>query len=110
VHFVIEFDQPIKNMGSWIDDKISHHVNQLITEECTNAGVFIEFDQENHSVVQVRSGISMVSLENAALNLKTEVTDTFNWDFEAIRKNQVSAWNDIFDRVAISTNDRTEKA
>lgn len=110
VHFVIEFDQPIKNMGSWIDDEISHHVNQLITEECTNAGVFIEFDQENHSVVQVRSGISMVSLENAALNLKTEVTDTFNWDFEAIRKNQVSAWNDIFDRVAISTNDRTEKA
>ena len=109
IHFVIEFDQPIKSMGSWINSEIKRNVNELITGECKDAGVFIEFDQTKYPVIQVRSGISPVSVENAGLNLKTELTDKFGWNFEAIRQNQVNAWNDIFNRLEISTNDRLEK-
>ena len=109
VHFVIEFDKPIKSMGRWINKEVSNDVNELMTGACKDAGVFVEFDQKKYPVVQVRSGISLVSCENAGLNLKSEVSDKFNWDFNAVRQNQVNAWNDIFDRVAITTNDRLEK-
>lgn len=109
LHFVIEFDQPIKNMGNWIGDEVKQDVSELITGECKDAGVFVEFDQKKHPVVQVRSGISLVSIDNADLNLKTELTNKFGWDFEAIRQNQVNVWNDIFGRVNIATNDRLEK-
>lgn len=109
VHFVIEFDQPIKSMGSWVEKNISNNINELITGECKDAGVFVEFDQTKHPVVQVRSGISLVSIANANENLKTEVTDKFGWNFEAVRQNQVNTWNDIFDRMKITTNDRLEK-
>lgn len=109
VHFVIEFDKPIKSMGQWIDKNVTHNINELKTGECKDAGVFIEFDEKKYPVVQIRSGISLVSLANADLNLKTEVSNTFGWDFDAIRKNQLKVWNDIFDRMTISTNDRLEK-
>lgn len=109
VHFVIEFDQPIKSMGSWVGDKVSQNVTSLINGECTDAGVFVEFDQRKSPVVQVRSGISLVSVENATQNLKSEVSEPFNWNFEAVRDNQRSVWNDIFARVQISTTDRLEK-
>ncbi len=45
--------------------------------------------QRKDPVVQVRSGISLVSIENAVLNLKTEITDPFGWDFNAVRQNQL---------------------
>jgi predicted alpha-1,2-mannosidase len=109
VYFVLEFDCPIKNIGRWVDQDVSHNVKELITGACKDAGVFVEFDQKKYPVVQMRSGISLVSKDNAALNLKTEVIDKFGWDFEAIRQNQVNVWNDIFDRITIATNDRLEK-
>jgi predicted alpha-1,2-mannosidase len=59
--------------------------------------------------VQVRSGISLVSIDNADLNLKTEITKPFGWNFNAVRQNQVNTWNDIFNRVKISTTNRLDK-
>ena len=88
LHFVIEFDQPIKRIGSWIDDKIQYG-DSLQATDIKNAGLFVEFDTKSNPVVQVRSGISLVSIENAASNLKTEITDPFGWDFEAVRQNQL---------------------
>ncbi len=108
LHFVIEFDQPIKSIGSWTDDKIQYG-DSLRAMDIKNAGLFVEFDTKSNSIVQVRSGISLVSVENASANLKTEITDPFGWNFEAVRQNQLNAWNDIFNRVKITSTNRLEK-
>jgi predicted alpha-1,2-mannosidase len=109
VNFVIEFDQPIKSLGGWINKDIKYNIEELTAKDCKNAGIFVEFDQTKHPVVQVRSGISPVSIQNASLNLRSELTDKFGWDFDAIRRNQVNVWNDIFNRIKITSNDRLEK-
>ncbi|MBE9460873.1 GH92 family glycosyl hydrolase [Dyadobacter subterraneus] len=108
VHFVIEFDQPIKNYGVWLNDEIKKNTN-LLADSAKNAGIYLEFDTKNNKVVQLRSGISYVSIENAALNLKTEISDPFNWNFELVRNNQEKVWNDLLGRVAITSNDQREK-
>jgi len=108
VHFVIEFDKPIKSMGGWINDKIVYG-NNIQAKDIVNGGAFLQFDARSNPVVKVRSGISLVSIANAELNLKTEVSDPFGWDFEAVRHNQVQVWNDIFNRVQITTTNRLEK-
>jgi putative alpha-1,2-mannosidase len=95
VHFVIEFDQPILSMGGWVEDEIFGESEQLIAKDIRDAGLFVYFDQKEHPVVQVRTGISLVSVENAAENLKTEMSDPFGWDFEAVRQNQVNTWSDV---------------
>lgn len=108
VHFVIEFDQPIKHYGTWLNDEIKQQGN-LLADSAKNAGLFIEFDTKTKKVVQVRSGISYVSIENAALNLKTEISDPFGWDFDKVRDNQEKVWNELLGRVAITSNDKREK-
>ena len=96
-------------MGGWIEDKILYG-NTFQAKNIKNAGVFLEFDAKEHPVVQVRSGISLVGVfANAGLNLKNEVSDPFGWDFDAIRRNQVRTWNNLFDRVKINTTNRMEK-
>ncbi|RYU91636.1 hypothetical protein EWM62_06770 [Mucilaginibacter terrigena] len=108
LHFVIEFDRPVKKMGGWLNKKIVYS-DTFEAKDLKEAGLFLEFDANKNPVVQVRSGISLVSVDNAGENLKTEVTDPFGWDFNAVRQNQLNTWNDIFNRVKITTTNRLEK-
>jgi len=59
--------------------------------------------------VQVRSGISLVSLENASENLQKEITKRFGWNFEEVVAHQKNKWNDILNRVEVSSDDYREK-
>lgn len=108
LHFVIEFDRPIKKMGCWSDSGVINS-NSLSSAETNLAGCFVEFDTTTSPTVKVRSGISLVSINNAALNLNEEITTPFGWDFEAVVDNQHNVWNDILERVEIKTSDRREK-
>jgi len=108
VNFVIEFDQPIKKMGRWINDEIKYE-DSIDAKDIANAGILLEFDTKANPVVQIRSGISLVSIANARENLETEVVRPFNWDFDAVRNNQKNVWNEIFNRVKITTTNRLEK-
>ena len=81
----------------------------LNVQGAKDAGVIVDFDTKKNKVVQLRTGISYVSLENARENLKTEVIDPFGWDFEAVRTNNVAAWNDLFSRLKVGSNDKHEK-
>lgn len=108
LHFVLEFDQPIADMGIWADGEIRRDI-VLKAKDLKDAGVYLEFDATKHPVVQVRSGISLVSIENASLNLEKEITRPFGWNFEAVQQNQKKVWNELFDRVQITSTDRMEK-
>lgn len=108
IHFVVEFDQPIKRLGGWINKAIGYG-DTFEAKDIKDAGLIVEFDTKHHPVVQVRSGISLVSTENAAENLATEISKPFGWSFNAVRQNQLNAWNDIFNRVKITSTNRMEK-
>lgn len=109
IHFYMQFDQPIKDFGYWIDSTVTRNTSQLKTDSPNHAGVFIEFNTANNSVVQVRTGMSYVSIQNAKENLEQEITKPFGWNFDSVRQYNVDTWNDLLDRIKISTDDRREK-
>ncbi len=108
IHFVMEFDQPIRKFGTWKNGVVSDK-DLVNTGDLKNAGAYVEFDTRNNQAVQLRTGISMVSLGNAAQNLEEEITKPYGWSFEKVRNGQREAWNKLIGRVAISTTDRREK-
>jgi len=109
IHFVVEFDQPIKKLGFWTDEGMIENVFMIEKEHPKDAGAFVEFDTKENPVVQVRTGISYVSIENAANNLQIEITKPFGWNFDAVRQHNLDTWNDLFERVIITSNDQREK-
>ncbi|KPK39826.1 MAG: hypothetical protein AMJ65_11105 [Phycisphaerae bacterium SG8_4] len=109
VHFVIEFDRPIESFGVWQDDQVRSGTDRLEAGAVKDAGAFAEFDTSGDPVVQARVGISLVSIENAALNLDSEVTQRFGWNFDAVRTNHLKAWNELLGRIEIHTSDRRQK-
>ena len=108
LHFVMEFDRPIKRIGGWKND-VTFVGDCLTGDNLKDAGMYVEFDTKACATVQMRTGVSLVSVANAAQNLKEEITDRFGWSFERVVDNQRTVWNDIFNRMVISTDDRREK-
>ncbi|MDR2039647.1 MAG: GH92 family glycosyl hydrolase [Bacteroidales bacterium] len=108
VYFVIEFDHDIKKFGGWTNDQILENIH-IKGKDLSFAGCYAEFDTGSDSIVQARSAISYVDLDGARKNLETEVTKPFGWSFEAVRRHQEDTWNDLLNRVQITSNDSREK-
>lgn len=108
VHFVMEFDQPILDFGTWRNGQVETAAD-LVADSVEDAGMFIEFDTRDNKVVQVRTGLSYVSVEHAALNLKEEISDPYGWSFDAVYQSQKDAWNELLGRVVVHSNDYLQK-
>jgi predicted alpha-1,2-mannosidase len=74
-----------------------------------NVGAFINFNTCENDTILVRSAISMVSTENAWLNLEKEITAPFGWNFEEVAQKQVNIWNQYLGRIEIETDDYLQK-
>ena len=106
--FVMEFSAPIKRTGFWRNDSVFQG-NTLKASTPSDAVMFVEFDTKKYPTVSLRTGISFVSVENAAMNLETEISQPFGWNLQAIVDNQKKTWNEILSRVEIKTKDTKEK-
>jgi len=109
IHFVAEFDQPISNLSVWTEHGVQQGTEMLNVKNAKDAGAIVEFNTQENNVVQLRTGISYVSIENARKNLETEVSEPYGWDFNAVRQGNVDTWNELLERVKITSNDKREK-
>lgn len=109
IHFVIEFDKPIQQFGYWDDEGVHKNTSELKIKNPKKAGFYLEFNTSVNPAIQVRTGISYVSIHNASENLEKEISKPFAWNFNAVRKFNLDTWNELFKRVNITTSDRREK-
>ena len=52
--------------------------------------------------ILVQVGISLVSIEQARLNLNTELNN-YNWDFDQVVKDGQNEWNDLMSTIQVET-------
>jgi predicted alpha-1,2-mannosidase len=119
LYFVIQMDKAFTSMDGWVNDVLLTSVDKLNgqsdwgefahrhkkREFVGDAGIILNLETYPGETVQLRTGISLVSAENARLNLQSEVIEPFDWDFEAVVANQKSVWNKLLGRVEIETDD-----
>ena len=107
LHFVMQFSRPFDSLGGWQGEKILSDVKDLaLADDC---GAFVGFKTAAGEQIQVRTGISLVSVDNARLNLEQELSKPFGWNFAAVVQNQRNTWNNLLTRVEIGTPDAREK-
>lgn len=110
VHFVIRFDKPFKSFNGWTRNGIKKNVDQIFSGwDHTDVGAYVEFDLEDGEQVLVQSAISLVSIDQARLNLETELIQPFGWDFEAVRNFNKKTWNDLLGVIQIEGSDELDK-
>ena len=98
LHFVARTDRPFTSMGSWVNGRVSRKVEKAAGEG--DVGVFLEFPMEKGGRILLQTGISLVSIAQARLNLVTEMKP-FGWDFDACREAARKVWNDLLRKVEV---------
>lgn len=99
--------RPAGELNGWEGGLIFSNVQDLaMSGDC---GAFVNFKTDAGEQIEVRTGISLVSLDNARKNLDKELSGPFGWDFAAVVQNQRKVWDDLFDRVEVETPNAREK-
>jgi predicted alpha-1,2-mannosidase len=94
IYFVAEFDQSFQSAKIWDGNSLRDETSAT-NKSC---GAILTFEAAKNPLVQVRVGISYVSLENARANLAAENPAC---DFAAIRQKADDAWNTDLNRIQV---------
>ncbi|HPF36465.1 MAG TPA: GH92 family glycosyl hydrolase [Candidatus Krumholzibacteria bacterium] len=95
IHFVMEFDRPFTGRGNWLGDAVLDGSPGI---QGSPSGAYVSFDTRQDPVVRMKVGLSYVSVENAAANLRAENP---GWDFDAVRAEAAARWNTVLNRIQV---------
>jgi predicted alpha-1,2-mannosidase len=87
VYFAALFDHPFRTFGTWNGVSVTPGSRVQHGKE---AGAYLSFETTSSPVVQVKVGLSFVSIANAQANMAAENP---GWDFEIVRQQARAAWN-----------------
>jgi predicted alpha-1,2-mannosidase len=106
VHFIVRFNKSIESFGGWQGKDISKNVNEIKGKG--HIGGFANFKVKKGEVLLMQTGISLVSVEQARLNLETEM-NPFNWNFDAVRNNARKVWNGLLSKIKVDGGSEENK-
>lgn len=98
IYFVAKVDKPMKSFGTWVNNSIDS--TSLSGWGRGDVGAFLNFQTKEGEVIQLKTAVSYVSIEQARKNLALE-SKPFDWDFEAVRQNAVNKWANIMNLVKV---------
>lgn len=104
IFFTAQFSKPMKNFllsdGEEAED-IKKDVKELQAK-----GVYGQalFDTEDKEEIYIKVALSPVSIENAKLNMQTELP---GWDFDQTIADADKAWNEELNKIQIATTDNS---
>ena len=102
IYFAIRSDRTPTGYGTWNGSTVS---TGSTGTSGTNTGAYLTFDTSANPTVQLKVGLSYVSVANARQNLTSENS---GWDFAAVKAAADTRWNDILNRVQVSGGSATE--
>ncbi len=116
VYFVARFSKAAKSFGGWkkmpayknVEAEWMQYHNSIkpypgYQQELSgdDIGAWFDFDTKEQEAIEVKLGISFVSIENARQNLNAEQPD---FAFEDTRQKAVQAWDQLLDKVQLEAS------
>ncbi|MCC8170853.1 MAG: GH92 family glycosyl hydrolase [Parabacteroides sp.] len=121
IYFVMKVSKAPKQMGYWKKQRPMKGVEAewdiyagkyklytRYTREMSgdDVGVWFTYDTEENETIEVKMGVSFVSIENARLNMETEQP---GFDFEKVAAAARTAWNNDLSRIRVEGGTADEK-
>ncbi len=121
VYFVAEFSKPADDFGVWKKPstyngveaqwmtyngktRLMEHSTKMVVGD--SIGSYFTYNFEKPETVEVKIGVSYVSIENARENLKKE---TDNKSFDDVYKETYNEWNTLLSRIMVEGGTDEEK-
>nr|WP_291413960.1 GH92 family glycosyl hydrolase [Actinophytocola sp.] len=96
IYFATTFNRGFATYGTWEGTELRP---QTTSADDPRSGAYLTFDTSDDSKVIARSAVSYVSVENAEMNLRSEVEGR---DLQEIRDTTTAAWNNVLGKIDVS--------
>ncbi len=96
LYFAATFDHPFTSFGTWHGDSMAPNSR---SSNGLRSGAYVTFDTSQNAAVQVKVGISFVSVANAQANVESESP---TWGFEAVHQGARAAWNSYLNAIQVT--------
>lgn len=107
VHFVIRFNKSFKTFGGWEEKNILKNISEISGKG--DVGAYVDFVTKQEEQVLMQTAISLVSIEQARLNLQKELIEPFGWNFDAVSENAREVWNNLLSKIEVEGGTETDK-
>ncbi|MHC4226634.1 MAG: GH92 family glycosyl hydrolase [Planctomycetota bacterium] len=108
LYFVARLDKPFKSFGGWTGENIYRDIDEISGQDDIDVGAFVNYSTDEDEVIKIQTGISLVSVEQARLNLETEMSE-LGWDFEAVRDDARNIWNELLGKIEVEGGTEEQK-
>jgi predicted alpha-1,2-mannosidase len=95
VHFVVRFDRPIQDITGWTGKQRLGTVREVAGK---NSGGIVRCSLAADNHLQMKVGLSYVSIEQARRNLDAELP---HWDFDRVRRQSREVWNQWLAKIEV---------
>lgn len=103
VFFVAQFDQPFEKFGGWqYGEPVD--IDNVIEGEST--GAWVQFSTFENETRKMKVGISYTSIDQARLNMSTELP---NWDFYDVVDQSQDEWNNWLGKIEVEGGTEKER-
>ena len=99
MYFVAQLSKQPAETGAFTDTL--RHPGLSVTQGVNN-GLFLRFSMHEGEILEIKTGLSYTSVENARLNLQTESAGK---TFDAVREAARKAWNEKLGRIVVEDPD-----
>lgn len=106
LHFVIKFSREFDSMNCWNEGHIKEGVDSMDGKGDT--GVYVTFKTSEEEKITVCCGISLVSIDQARLNLESEA-GALGYDFDRVAADAFDEWNSLLGRIRIEGGTEEDK-
>jgi predicted alpha-1,2-mannosidase len=96
VYFYAETDRPFVQSLTWKENRITEAQSQYDSAEKT--GALLRF-AKNDKVVQLKVGISFLSMQKAKINAHSEIP---HWSFEKVHQDLLGQWEQLLQKIEIN--------
>lgn len=103
VYFYLKFEKPILDFGIASGDQLQKGASLASGK---NIKSWFSFDLGGDKALQVKIGISGVSMDHAHMNLDTEIP---GWDFEEVKAAAETAWNKELSKIEVTGGTKDEQ-
>lgn len=107
LYFSIRFSKPFLTFNGWNATGVHKNVNEV--KGSGDTGAYVTYQTAEDEEVLVQTGLSLVSLEGARLNLEKELKMPFGWDFAACVQNNRQIWNELLGKIKVEGGKEQDK-
>lgn len=103
MYFAARLSKKPVSTGSFVDEQTEHGVDFT---RGTHNGLYLNFTMAPDEILEIQTGLSYTSIENARLNL---ITESKGKTFDQVRQDAKDAWNEKFGRIIVEGGDSLDR-